>query len=279
MGASRARDDDQQPAGEAGDAADAGAGTPALRPPAPGKRAERRAFRRDEILQTALALVDEGGLDAVTTTELARRTGAALGALYRFFPSKAAVIAALQRQAVDELRADLARATTTAAERAAARGPRVQALAALVAIADVVFGEPRSHPPRFRLVDEALSRLQAVHADADAVALEAALRPLLALAHERVIAFANAAGSVEGAVVDGAHREELERFSFALWAALHGVTHFIKRDRLVPPSHTSARVATTTVRLLLRGLGAADVEIAAAWAAARPHALASLDPV
>jgi AcrR family transcriptional regulator len=237
-----------------------------------GKRALRRAFRRDEILQAALTLVEEGGLDAVTTTELAKRTGAALGALYRFFPSKAAVIAALQEQAIAALSADIVTATTTAAAAAASAGRRVQSLAALLAIADVVFGEPRTHPPRFRLVDEALSRVEAVHADEDAVALEAALRPLLALAHERVVAFA----VDDPTRIDSARRDELERFSFALWAALHGLTHFIKRDRLVPPGHRSARVATTTVRLLLRGLGADDGEIATAWAAARPRALGPL---
>jgi AcrR family transcriptional regulator len=256
---------DDQPAGEAGDARGDVDGSRRGQ----GKRAERRAFRREEILQTALVLVAEGGLDAVTTTELARRTGAALGALYRFFPSKAAVIAALQRQALHDLHADLVQATTTASNHAAPQGPRVQALAALVAIADVVFGEPRAHPPRFRLIDEALSRAEVVHDAVDAAALEASLQPLLALAHERVVVFA--------AVDEKVRRDELERFSFALWAALHGVTHFIKRDRLVSANHASARVATTTVRLLLRGLGATNDEISAAWAATTPRALGSLE--
>jgi AcrR family transcriptional regulator len=242
----------------------------------PGSRAARRAKRRDEILTAALALVAEGGLDAVTTPALAERTGAALGALYRFFPSKAAVIAALQRQAITELYAALVAATAAATTAAAAAGPAAQALAALVAIADVVFGEPQENPPRFRLVDEALSRLDAVHADDDAAALEAALGPLIALAHGHVVAFVGARGGQGGNGEradedDGA--EELERFSLVLWAALHGVTHFRKRDRLVRDAHRSAKVATTAVRLLLRGLGATDDAIDAAWRTAAPRAL------
>lgn len=236
------------------------------RPPAT-KRAERRAFRREEILRTAFALVEEGGLDAVTTTELAKRTGAALGALYRFFPSKAAVIVALQRQAIDELHADLTAASTAATERAREHGRRVGALAGLVALADVVFGEPSTHPPRFRLIDEALSRLAPIHSDDDAAALETALQPLLALAHERVLAFTG--GSLSTA--------EGQRFSFALWAALHGVTHFIKRDRLVPSAQASSRIAASTVLLLLRGLGATADELHVAWAAAAPRHLVQDD--
>ena len=236
--------------------------SPRRRAPAT-RRAERRAFRREEILRTAFALVEEGGLDAVTTTELAKRTGAALGALYRFFPSKAAVIVALQRQAIDELLVDLQAATTSATTRAAGQGTRVAALAALVAVADVVFGEPWTHPPRFRLIDEALSRLTPIHSDDDASAVEAALQPLLALAHERVVAF----------VGNAAPRPEHRRFSFALWASLHGVTHFIKRDRLVAAEQQSARVAATTVGLLLRGLGANEDEWRAAWIAAAPRHL------
>jgi AcrR family transcriptional regulator len=225
------------------------------------KRAERRAFRRDEIMKTAFALVEEGGLDAVTTTELAKRTGAALGALYRFFPSKAAVIAALQKEALDELHADLTAAMKTATT--SATSARAGALAALVAIADVVFGEPRTHAARFRLIDEALSRLAPIHSDADAAALERSLEPLLQLAQEQVVAFVGAKTA----------SAEHQRFAFALWAALHGVTHFIKRDRLVPAPVQSARVAATTVRLLCKGLGATDAELAAAWTAAAPTSL------
>jgi len=255
--------EDRQPAGEGGAGSE---------PAGAGRRAQRRAFRRDEILKTALLLVEEGGLDAVTTTALARRTGAALGALYRFFPSKAAVVAALQREALAGLHVELAQASTAAATRAQPLGARVQAIAALIAIADVVFAEPQAHPARFRLVDEALSRLEAVHEDADAAALEANLGSLLALAHERVTAFAGAVPDED----DDERRGDRERFSFALWAALHGVTHFRKRDRLVPAAHASARVATTTVCLLLRGLGADDAELAAAWAAVSPRALGPL---
>jgi hypothetical protein len=58
-----------------------------------------------------------------------------------------------------------------------------------------------------------------------------------------------------------------------LWAGLHGVTHFIKRDRLLEPALHSPKIAGSLVRLLLRGLGASTNEITEALAAAKPETL------
>jgi TetR/AcrR family tetracycline transcriptional repressor len=68
--------------------------------------------RRDEVLHAALDLLDEVGLDALTTRRLAERLGVQPGALYRHFPSKRALLTAM----VGEL------TTADAAERPAA-GP------------------------------------------------------------------------------------------------------------------------------------------------------------
>lgn len=54
--------------------------------------------RRDEVLDAALALLDEVGLDALTTRRLAERLGVQPGALYRHFPSKAALLDAMVEQ-------------------------------------------------------------------------------------------------------------------------------------------------------------------------------------
>lgn len=55
--------------------------------------------RRDEVLQAALDLLDEVGLDALTTRRLAERLGVQPGALYRHFASKRALLGAM----VDDL--------------------------------------------------------------------------------------------------------------------------------------------------------------------------------
>jgi TetR/AcrR family tetracycline transcriptional repressor len=51
--------------------------------------------RRDEVLQAALGLLDEVGLDDLTVRRLADRLGVTPSALYRHFPSKAALVDAM----------------------------------------------------------------------------------------------------------------------------------------------------------------------------------------
>ena len=51
--------------------------------------------RRDEVLAAALDLLDEVGLDALTTRKLAEKLGVQPGALYRHFDSKRALLGAM----------------------------------------------------------------------------------------------------------------------------------------------------------------------------------------
>src|SRR5262245_28141045 len=51
--------------------------------------------RRDEVLQAALELLDEVGLDDLTTRRLADRLGVRAGALYRHFANKRALLDAM----------------------------------------------------------------------------------------------------------------------------------------------------------------------------------------
>ena len=233
-----------------------------------GKRARRRAFRKDEILRTALDLVNEGGLDAVTTTELAKRTGAALGALYRFFPSKHAVIMALQERAIEGLASDMAEATAATIVRASELNPTARPLAPLITMADTFFGLAIVEPARARLIDELLSKPFAVYSENDARLMEAPIGQLMKTV-SGLVGEHHAARNFSG---DEA-TQNAERFGYILWASMHGATHVIKRDRLLPERYQSGAVAGSMLRLLLLGLGAVDADINAAAAAAAPRAL------
>jgi TetR/AcrR family transcriptional regulator, tetracycline repressor protein len=58
--------------------------------------------RRAEVLQAAVELLDEVGLDALTTRRLAARLGVQPGALYRHYPSKRALLDAVVEHIVVE---------------------------------------------------------------------------------------------------------------------------------------------------------------------------------
>jgi TetR/AcrR family tetracycline transcriptional repressor len=61
-----------------------------------------RVSRRDEVLEAAVELLDEVGLDAFTTRKLAAKLGVQAGALYRHYPSKQALLDAVVGYIVGE---------------------------------------------------------------------------------------------------------------------------------------------------------------------------------
>jgi len=72
------------------------------RPPGPTAQGEAS---RDRLYATAMRLIADRGYEATTLRDIAREAGVSVGLLYRYFPSKQAVILALY----DELSADYAR--------------------------------------------------------------------------------------------------------------------------------------------------------------------------
>lgn len=69
------------------------------------RRARAREKKRIEILRAADSLIAEVGLGGITMLGVADHLDCAVGTLYLYFPSKAALIAALQGEAIDTLRA------------------------------------------------------------------------------------------------------------------------------------------------------------------------------
>jgi AcrR family transcriptional regulator len=58
-------------------------------------RGPKRAFTRDDVVQAAIGLADRDGLAALTMQAVAREVGFTAMALYRYFPSKEALIDAI----------------------------------------------------------------------------------------------------------------------------------------------------------------------------------------
>ncbi|MCB0959437.1 MAG: helix-turn-helix transcriptional regulator [Acidimicrobiales bacterium] len=70
-----------------------------------GVRARNRRQRERAYLDAAMAIAVADGLDALTMARLAGDVHAAVGSVYTYFPSKGALVAELQREAVERLTA------------------------------------------------------------------------------------------------------------------------------------------------------------------------------
>lgn len=64
--------------------------------------------RTAEILETARLVFSEKGFDGASMQDLARRSGMSVGNFYRYFPSKAAIVAALISRNLAEMEHDFA---------------------------------------------------------------------------------------------------------------------------------------------------------------------------
>ena len=64
---------------------------------------ERSMRRVDAILNTAAELIAEVGVDAASTSEIARRADISLASLYRYFPNKSAVTKAVAERHLERL--------------------------------------------------------------------------------------------------------------------------------------------------------------------------------
>lgn len=88
---------------------------------AAGSLTDGQAARRQRVLVAALQLGAEGGYDAVQMRDVAASAEVALGTIYRYFPSKDALLAA----AMSEWMEDLERRVTERAPRGTTTAARV----------------------------------------------------------------------------------------------------------------------------------------------------------
>jgi len=88
---------------------------PPRRPAVDGER-KRDATRR-KLLERALKLFQQRGVEATTMRDIAKAAGMSLGAAYYYFPSKEALVFAYYEDNQAELEALLVRATGTVRER------------------------------------------------------------------------------------------------------------------------------------------------------------------
>jgi len=201
-----------------------------------GRRGPKRKLEEAHVLDAALALVASEGLEALTIGALARHLAVSPSGLYRYFESKGDLVVALQLKAIDVYEARV----RDALER---QEPAVHRLRrAWRTWVDAAVDIPAEH----RLIDAFLSAPNPVLTEIQAIAVNERLESVLTMldhAHDDAVA----AGDLQ----PGPARER----TYLIWAALHGLGHFRKRDRIQPEALRTNRLFEQMLLGLLRGFG------------------------
>lgn len=220
-------------------------------------RTQARAVREQLYLQAARRIVIDGGLEALTMQRLADELNCAIGAVYRYFPSKDALIADLQRDALATLLASYDDTRATLDVQLEGEDVAAVALVRLLGFADFFAAAQALYPEELNLIMVGLTAAHTVIGDAS---LDRIAPAALAL-FERLRSLLTAA-VVAGALEEG---ESTERA--ALWAtALIGTLVSDKLARYDPGLFDARRLSLQLTEHLLGGWGADPAELAAAGA-------------
>lgn len=212
-----------------------------------GRRERNRLARHREYLQTALQVATDEGLGAVTMQRLAGEVGAAVGTIYTYFPSKGALVAEVQREAIDRITASYLQLRPAIDDRVADLDPSVAALAHLVGFARFCIESVDTLPLEQRLLQQLVfDAEEVVPTEEGARVLPTVLR-LLDLARERF-----AVAEDVGALAAG---DAMQR-TVILAASLNGVLQVSKLARWDADLLDGGRLARRLVDDLLLGMGA-----------------------
>jgi AcrR family transcriptional regulator len=235
-----------------------------------GRRARNRLERHGAFVRAAKQVVFAEGLEALTMQRLADEVDCAVGTVYTYFPSKSALVAELQREAIEVLDASCTRFEARFADDARGAAPTVRRLALVAGLARFWVDTFETFPEEARLLQMLVSSTAVARTvdDADVSrVLPAALRLL-----GRMEAALDAAADA-GAIAPG---DGMER-TVVLVAALNGVLLLESVARVDPTLFDGRRLSRSLVEDLLRGWGADGRSLSAA--AQRIESLAQGGPL
>lgn len=217
---------------------------------AAGTRAERHDQNHRRILETAMEMVVAQGFGALSVNKLASALGYTPGALYRYFPSKDAILAALVVDLVEVIGERLRAAVMAhGAELQNAPDP----LGSLEAAAWAWRRYAADEPHRFGLIAALLATPQMVIGDPQAAGLAIA-RTLVAL--EPLVAAFTSAERL-GLLTPGDPKERTLLF----FAGLQGVLNLRKQAQRAPDQLDLDRLYAAMIETLMRGFGRADTSL------------------
>ncbi|MEU2859271.1 TetR/AcrR family transcriptional regulator [Streptomyces mirabilis] len=206
--------------------------SPAHRPPALQERSRRS---QQDILQAGYALLEEGGVDALTVAAVAERAGMAVGSVYRRFGDKEGLLLAIQHAFTENLEAEILQRVSVERLRIL-RDPAVAIAETVGAFTDAF----QSHETLLRVFLLLGTRHQAVRAQGSRVSVEGNHRFAEALAHIPI------AHADRAAALDFAYR--------MIYATVaHRVTQgeFLESDRPLPWHELRSQLQMAVISYLM----------------------------
>jgi AcrR family transcriptional regulator len=226
-------------------------------------REKRREATIERIVETAMHVLESEGFEALTIQRLAKELGYAVGALYRYFRSKDALLVALLHRVMDRIGEDMAAGLewvdNERAERLAAAGEPAdkpltadEGLLRLIAVSNVYLGFAQGRPTEYGLISTLIGDPR------EFLATEAAAPIFPALVRLQLMLTTIIDDAVKaGALVEGDPRER----GVILWSAMQGVLQLRKLGRFGVAGVDLDRLAPIALRTLLLGWGAEAARI------------------
>jgi len=202
-----------------------------------------------------MELIEQGGIAGLTLQRLAHSLGYVTTAVYRYFDSKDALIAVLQRKAIGDIQLLFESILAKRMAALAHVASPTRSLAAILVTAQMYLDLPRTAPRAWQLVATLLGD------------------PHLYLSNEESRRAAPVLGDflsgVEAlfttAVDSGAlHRGAANIRTLDFWAALHGALCLGKLNRISADLPSANSIGLDAVRSILKGFGATTVRLSAA---------------
>ena len=210
---------------------------------APGedRRAARRLNTRRRILDTTLDILVREGHEGFTIARLASELDYAVGALYRYFKGKDAILAALQRRILSRLEEDVSEVLDSLAEDASALE---QVFATAIVYESLTWRRPTEHHVLALSLGDPRPLLKKEEVEGVLPALEAILLRLKV--------------AIEAATDEGAlHAGDSQERALVLWGSTYGIMALRKLERVRPEFADAAHAKHLHVALTL-GWGASE---------------------
>ncbi len=218
------------------------------------KRQANRKRKTKKILCEAMQLVEEEGINGLTIHKLAKQLKVTVGALYRYFPSKDALVATLQcdgmmalQQSMEEVRKE-SEAWLASDEVEAS----LYTLVVLFLLSDLYAAFAKTGSAHYRLMTMVLGHPEPMVDDQEAGRVLMVAQPI----------FAELADILEKAVEVGSltSGSALDR-ALVLWSSLYGVMQVQKIGRLIPDLMHQGRMLHELVCSLFIGWGASSSQV------------------